>query len=71
MKIHGYEAKMVEDKDGGGFTMFCPNIKGGAIITGKTKEKCLEDFKEAMGLAVAVAKLMEFGRTRTFNYKNK
>ncbi len=68
-KIEGYPSIMVEDKEEGLFTMSCLG-KGGAIITGKTKEECLENFKEAMAMMVAVMKLMEFGRTGTFNYKN-
>jgi predicted RNase H-like HicB family nuclease len=70
IKVEGYTAIMVEDKEEGLFTMSCLE-KGGAIITGNTKEECLEKFKKAMGLAVAVAKLAEFGRSRTFNYKRK
>lgn len=68
-KIEGHTAIMVEDKEEELFTMSCLE-RGGAIISAKTKEECLETFKEAMGLSVAVAKLMEFGRSRTFNYKN-
>jgi predicted RNase H-like HicB family nuclease len=67
-EIEGYPSIMVEDKEEGLFTMTCLG-KGGAIIVGKTKEECLENFKEAMGLSVAIAKLMEFERTGTFNYK--
>lgn len=65
-KIEGHAAMMVESEDG--FTMSLLE-KGGPIITGRTKEECLETFKEAMGLAVSVARLCEFGRSGTFNYK--
>lgn len=67
-KIEGYAAIMTESKEDGLFTMSCLG-RGGAIIVAKTKEECLATFKEAMGLSVSVAKLMEFGRTGTFDYK--
>ena len=67
-KIDGHPSIMVEDKEEGLFTMSCLG-KGGPIITGKTKDECLKTFKEAMGLSIAVAKLYEFERSGTFNYK--
>lgn len=69
-KIEGYTAIMVKDKEEGLFTMSILE-RGGPIITGNTKEECLDTFKEAMGLSVSVAKLIEFGKTKTFDYKNK
>lgn len=68
IKIQGHTSIMTEDKEEGLFTMSCLE-RGGAIITGKTKEECLSKFNEAMGLSIAVAKLLEFGRSRTFDYK--
>lgn len=67
-KIDGYDAVMLESEDG--FTMYLLE-KGGPIITRSTKEECLKNFKEAMGLMIAVMKLTEFSRSGTFNYKNK
>lgn len=55
IKIDGRTAIMVEDKEAGLFTMYLLE-KGGPIITGKTKEECLEKFKEAMGLAIVIGK---------------
>jgi predicted RNase H-like HicB family nuclease len=69
-KVEGYTAIMVKSKEDGLFTMSCLE-RGGAIIVAETKEECLATFKEAMGLAVSVAKLLEFGRSGTFNYKRK
>lgn len=67
-KIDDHAAMMVESEDG--FTMSLLE-RGGPIITGRTKEECLEKFREAMDLMVSVMKLMEFGRSKTFDYKKK
>ena len=64
-KINGYDSIMTEDVEEKLFTMSCLE-RGGAIIVGKTKEDCLEKFKEAMNLAVAVKKLMTFSETGHF-----
>lgn len=68
--VNGYKTVITYDKEERLYTMSCLE-RGGAIVSARTKNECSEKFTEAMGLAVSVAKLMEFSRSRTFNYKNK
>ena len=58
MKILGYEAEITESEEG--FTMYCKNITGGAIIFNKNKDECIKEFTEAMELAIVLKRVMEF-----------